>query len=105
MQGLSIRIARALNALMRRSGAVLADHYDGRLLTTPTQLVRAIAYVLGNHAHHYGDSGRDPFSSDGLPPARRLLLALPLSWLLTKGWRRARPEDLRRLEGTQFASG
>src|SRR5207244_7636675 len=68
MQGLGIRIAKALNALMGCSGAVFADHYDGRLLATPTQLVRAIAYVLGNHEHHYGSNGRDPFSYESLRP-------------------------------------
>src|SRR6266571_7406987 len=98
MQGLSIRIAKALNALMGRNGAVFSDHYDGRLLITPTQLVRAIAYVLGNHAHHFGSRGRDPFSSDSLrPDKRRVRLSMPLSWLLTSGWRRASPADLSRL--------
>ena len=54
MQGLCIRIARALNAMMNRAGAVFADHYHSRLLKTPTEVVRAIAYVLGNAAHHFG---------------------------------------------------
>src|SRR5438132_3831143 len=36
MQGLSIRIAKSLNALMGRSGRIFDDHYDGRLLKTPT---------------------------------------------------------------------
>ena len=38
MQGLSIRIAKSLNALMGRSGRIFDDHYDGRLLKTPTEL-------------------------------------------------------------------
>lgn len=98
MQGLSIRIAKALNALMHSSGSVFDDHYDGRLLATPTELVRAIAYVLGNAAHHYGDSGRDAYSSAALTAdARRVRVSLPISWLLTKGWRRAPPGELRRL--------
>src|SRR6266849_35955 len=41
MQGLSIRIAKALNRLMSRHGRVLSDHYHSRLLRTPTELVRA----------------------------------------------------------------
>src|SRR3954470_23610610 len=45
MQGLCIRIAKALNRLMRKHGRVLADHYHSRLLSTPTELVNAIAYV------------------------------------------------------------
>ena len=79
---------------MGRSGAVFSDHYDGRLLTTPTELVRAIAYVLRNAEHHFGARGRDPFSSDGLPaPSRRAQLCVPISWLLTAGWRRGSARD------------
>jgi len=103
IQGLSIRIAKSLNALMNSSGSVFDDHYDGRLLKTPTELVRAIAYVLRNHEHHYGSRGSDPFSSDGLPPgSRRAQLALPVSWLLTIGWRRASAKDRDRLCGSAF---
>ncbi|MGZ6142276.1 MAG: transposase [Myxococcales bacterium] len=105
MQGLSIRIAKSLTALMNGGGPLVADHYDGRPLTTPTALVRAIAYVLRNHEHHFGARGRDPFSSDGLDSEqRRTRLSLPLSWLLTSGWRRAAPSDLHRLRGFRFAS-
>ena len=86
IQGLSIRIAKALNRLMDGRGRVFADHYHERLLTTPTELVNAIAYVLGNAAHHYGEKHRDPYSSAGA----RELLAAPQGWLLRRGWRRAR---------------
>lgn len=104
MQGLTIRLARALNALMNGKGSVFDDHYDARLLRTPTELVRAIAYVLYNHRHHYGGSGRDPYSSDALPPeARRASLCLPVSWLLRTGWRRAGEADRMRLRDSQFA--
>jgi putative transposase len=106
MQGLSIRLAKALNALMHRRGAVFADHYDGRLLTTPTQLVRAIAYVLRNHEHHFRGAGPDPFSSESLTePERRARLSIPLSWLLRTGWRRAPSADLDRLRGLRFGGG
>src|SRR5712691_11838591 len=44
MQGLCIRLAKALNALMSRTGTVFDDHYFSRLLKSPTELVRAIAY-------------------------------------------------------------
>ena len=33
LQGLCIRIARALNKMMGRSGKVFGDHYHARLLT------------------------------------------------------------------------
>jgi hypothetical protein len=60
-----------------------------RLLATPTELVNAIAHVLGNSEHHYGlKANRDPFSSAACDRSR--LLCVPISWLLRKGWRRAR---------------
>ena len=105
MQGLEIRIAKSLNSLMDRSGPVFSDHYNSRRLTSPTELVRAIAYVLRNHEHHFGASGRDPFSSDGLPAEQRQArLAIPVSWMLKIGWRRASPADLHRLCDSAFAS-
>ena len=88
MQGLSVRIAKALNRVMGDRGRVFADHYHARLLRTPTELVNGIAYVLGNSAHHYGgESGGDPFSSATCD--RELLLGKARSWLLRAGWRRA----------------
>jgi REP element-mobilizing transposase RayT len=92
MQGLCIRIAKALNRMMNRHGRVFADHYHSRILRTPTELVNAIAYVLGNHTHHSGSEPRvDRFSSAGLTPDRReRVLAHPRTWLLRSGWRRAR---------------
>jgi REP element-mobilizing transposase RayT len=92
MQGLGVRIAKALNRLMQRGGSVFADHYHSRLLTSPTQLVDALAYVLGNFAHHFGGTpGRDPFSSARYDPRERCrVLAAPLAWLLRVGWRRAK---------------
>jgi putative transposase len=91
MQGLNIRVAKALNRLMGDHGRVFGDHYHSRLLQTPTELVNALAYVLGNHAHHFGGpAGLDPFER---------VLADPRTWLLRHGWRRARriPPWLRRL--------
>ena len=91
MHGLTIRVAKALNRLMARKGHVFADHYHSRLLKTPTELVNAIAYVLGNHTHHYGHAGVDPFSSAALTGDRReRVLSHPHTWLLRSGWRRAR---------------
>ena len=104
MQGLSIRIAKALNALMGCAGSVFDDHYDARLLKTPTEVVRAIAYVLRNHEHHFGAAGRDPFSSDALSVSgRQARLSVPVSWLLKIGWRKASTRDLERLRGFAFA--
>lgn len=91
LQGLCIRIAKALNAMMERPGGVFADHYWSRLLRTPTELVQAIRYVLGNHQHHYGERGIDRFSSAALATQdREAVLAPPAGWLLRWGWKRAR---------------
>lgn len=86
MQGLCIRIAKALNAMMERAGAVFSDHYHSRVLRSPAELVNAIAYVLGNAAHHFGTKGADPFSSAAL----RDLVVAPQGWLLRSGWQRAK---------------
>jgi len=91
MQGLGVRIARRLNRLMGRRGAVFADHYHARLLASPSQLVNAIAYVLGNASHHYGTEGVDGFSSSAYDNDKReRVLSRPRTWLLKTGWRRAR---------------
>jgi putative transposase len=80
MQGLNIRIAKALNRMMDRQGSVFADHFHSRLLKSPTELTIAIAYVLGNAAKHFGETFLDAFSS--VAPGARELLSEPRSWLL-----------------------
>jgi hypothetical protein len=89
MQGLGIRLAKALNRVMSARGRVFSDHYHSRVLRTPTELVNAIAYVLGNHAHHFGGHGlADPFSSAACDRGR--VMAQPRTWLVRVGWRRVR---------------
>jgi hypothetical protein len=61
MQGLCIRIAKALSAMMNRAARVFADHSHSTLLRNPTRLVNAISYVLSNAAHHFGKTGPDRF--------------------------------------------
>ena len=95
MQGLTIRIAKALNALMGRGGRVFDDHYFARLLRTPTELVRALRYVLGNAAHHFRAAGTDAFSSAALT-REAPELAAPVGWLLRRGASRVAPELVRR---------
>jgi REP element-mobilizing transposase RayT len=72
MKGFAVRVARALNKLSGRSGRVMADRYHARYLRTPTEVRRAIVYVLQNGVKHARDEGRvargertwiDPFSS------------------------------------------
>ncbi len=108
MQSLCVRIARALNEMMRTTGGVFADRYHHRVLTTARQVRAALAYVLGNgrrHDHAPRQTGwLDPFSSalafDGWRgglDARQSALARanpppvirPRTWLLAVGWKRA----------------
>jgi REP element-mobilizing transposase RayT len=72
MKGFGVRLARRLNRLAGRQGQVIVDRYHARYLRSPTEVRRAILYVLQNGLKHgHGDeamvrSGRlwiDPFSS------------------------------------------
>ena len=100
VQGLAVRIARALNRMMQRTGKVFADRFHDRVLRTPRQIRAALAYVLCN-ARKHGKAPRergwlDPYSSarafDGWRDVAHEPLAAIASartWLLTIGWRRA----------------
>src|SRR5258705_1033921 len=46
MQGLEVRVARAVNKAAGRSGRVFDDHYFARELRTPAEVRRAVRYVL-----------------------------------------------------------
>jgi hypothetical protein len=113
MQAFEIRVARAVNKALGRSGRVFADRYHQRIVTNPTQCRHALAYVLANQRRHaaqecatYPRNQVDPCSSaawfdgwtvsspwpwanapptdtDGVPPVVR-----PRTWLLAGGWRR-----------------
>ena len=95
LQGLTIRLAKRLNALTGRHGSVFADRYHAHVLASPREAARAVRYVLGNYHHHTREHlpprWEDPHSS-----ARFLRGALPedapvappRTWLLRVGWRR-----------------
>jgi putative transposase len=89
LQGLLIRIARAMNRLLERHGSVFADRYHAHTLQTPTETANAIAYVLGNSHVHAARRGR-PIRPDAIDPltsvANRNLVAQPHTWLLRIGW-------------------
>jgi REP element-mobilizing transposase RayT len=89
MQGLAIRVARAINRASGRKGRVFADHYFARDLTTPAEVRRAVRYVLDNHLHHHGPRvlQTDPCASGGP-------LVAPRTWLLSIGWLRSRAGPL-----------
>jgi len=104
MQGLSIRVAKALNRLWGRRGRVFADRYHGHILRTPREVRNALCYVLNNarrHAVRLGKALLDPFGTGfwfgGWKETRGRLpagveeeppLARARTWLLTVGWRR-----------------
>jgi REP element-mobilizing transposase RayT len=105
MKGLLVSIAKRLNAIAGRKGRVFADRYHTTMLATPTQVRNALAYTLLNfrkHGEAKANQRIDPYSSafalpdwtaDGLIDlrGRPLPVALPRTWLLAEGWRRAGP--------------
>jgi REP element-mobilizing transposase RayT len=52
MQGLSVRLARAVNRTFGRRGRVFADRYHARALKTPRAVHFALRYVLLNARKH-----------------------------------------------------
>jgi REP element-mobilizing transposase RayT len=100
MQGLLVRVAKALNKLWGRRGSVFADRYHARILRTPREVRCALVYVLQNARHHgIHGHGPDEYSSgpwfDGwtsriAPPARASPTVAARTWLLRVGWRRHR---------------
>ena len=91
MQGLAIRIVRAVNRLVNRSGKLWADRFFSRELKSPRVVRNALAYVLNNFRKHraQGAARIDPYSSapyfngfrelggtapSALPPSRNLPL-------------------------------
>ena len=104
MQGLSVRVARALNKLWGRKGKVLADRYHSRALKSPPEVRRALLYTLNNgrhHGAHFRPNVPDPCSSGTTfagwleeKYVRPIIATVtsPLvkarSWLLREGWKR-----------------
>ena len=97
MQGLAVRVARAVNRAARRTGRVFADHYFARELKTPAEVRRAVRYVLDNRMLHVRlqqgtrPAARDP-RTDACASAAPLVQ--PRTWLLTVGWLRSRAGPL-----------
>jgi REP element-mobilizing transposase RayT len=85
---LEIRIARAFNKLVGRTGKVFADRYYARVLRTLAEVKNAVHYVRFNLQHHGGLSF-DPFSSvSGAAlcfDAKNMTVAVPQTWLLRNG--------------------
>jgi putative transposase len=99
VRGLVIRLARAINRALGRTGSVWAGRYHARALTTPREVRQGLVYVLMNFRKHVRHQpwGIDPCSSatwfDGFrdrpastdPPPT---VASARTWLGNVGWRR-----------------
>jgi len=86
MQGLEVRMAKALNRVMQRKGSVFADRYYAHVLRTPSEVKNTLVYVRTNAKKHYGALGED-YSSAAHPE----LTMLPETWLLSSQRRAWRP--------------
>jgi REP element-mobilizing transposase RayT len=97
MKGLEVRMARALNRVMRRRGAVFADRYHAHLLRRPREAARAVQYVLENWRVHAAREGRQvPLGPDPFSSAAELAQGPPLVrsawwWMLRVGIHRFAP--------------
>jgi hypothetical protein len=115
MKSISARIARAVHRAFGRSGPVLHGRYHLRILRTPLEVRRALAYVLLNARKHWrerhgspppvrldeassgrwfdgwrsgvvpGSGSREPEAQPAAPPSE---VASSGTWLLSRGWRR-----------------
>ena len=98
VQGLAIRIAKAINRVLCRHGRIWADRYHARAPTTPREVRHALVYVLQNWRKHLpGVRGLDPRSSAAwftgwrvatTAPSERTPIIAPRTWLASVGWRR-----------------
>ena len=101
------RFARCVNRVCGRKGRVLAERFDHVLKRTPTEVRRALAYVLLNARKHFRQRRRgippavldgassglwfDGWKGRGPPPGRYAdadrepEVAWPRTWLLAKG--------------------
>jgi hypothetical protein len=99
MQGLAIRLAKAVNHALGRAGRIWSDRYHRHALKTPREVRHALVYVLLNgRKHHVTGRGVDRCSSgmwfrgwrDRIQiPAGRSPVADARTWLLRLGWRRS----------------
>src|SRR5205085_9781846 len=88
VQGLAIRVAKALNAALGRHGKVFAERFHMHVLRTVREVAHAVDYVLSNWFRHAGRTvGIDDI--DRLSSAaNRSLVVRAQTWLLRVGtWR------------------
>jgi len=100
--GIEVRIARRVNAALKRKGKFWKERYHRRDLRTKAEVRNVLRYVLLNsqkHIRHFGDRAlADPFTSapsfDGFagrvhvfPEKQPWPRVRPRTWLLRVGWR------------------
>ena len=131
MQGLSIRVARAVNGQLGRKGKLFVDRYHARALKTPRTVRLALRYVLLNVRKHlrapagfldacssapwFSHFRRPPELVFGARSARedwertsgssKPPVVAPESWLLRSGWQRAGPFDVDDTPGSERRTG
>jgi len=107
LQGLLIRIAKALNKLWARRGSVFADRYHDHVLKSPREVRNALRYLFGNGKKHASEGREvrvsqavDTFTSAPWFTGFRERISVvgieavvrPVTdartWLLTEGWLR-----------------
>jgi putative transposase len=104
VQGLAIRVAKAVNRVLGRHGCVWSDRHHSHLLETPRAVRHALVYVLQNFRKHgHRAVGVDPCSSARWFTGWKTALRKPdtqspvetaRSWLARWGWRRHGLVDL-----------
>ncbi|MGH7341437.1 MAG: transposase [Candidatus Rokuibacteriota bacterium] len=97
VQGLCIRVAKAINRVLHRRGRVWADRYHAHILATPREVRNAFVHVLSNFKKHLrGVLGLDPRSSAVWFTGWRMSVVAALTpapvaqartWLARVGWR------------------
>jgi REP element-mobilizing transposase RayT len=105
MKGFLVSCAKRLNKIAGRRGRVFDGRFHARTLATPTAVRHALRYVLLNFRKH-GEAKPherlDSYSSAFALPEWQtdesiqfadvtMQVALPRTWLLREGWRRAGP--------------
>ena len=91
MKGLDVRMARALNKVMRRKGSVFADRYHAHRLRSPREAAYAVRYVVENREVHAlrdgrpASSGVDPCCSDAWRTHSPPLVRDAWWWMLRVG--------------------
>jgi REP element-mobilizing transposase RayT len=114
MQGLAIRVAKAVNRRLRRHGTVFGDRYHAHALRTPRETRSALRYVLSNVRKHGRSASQLPagfidgcssaawfdgwnrphelcFGGPRTPSGAEPPVIAPRTWLLCVGWLRAGP--------------